>query len=244
MNPKLSLMYHSVMIGYIINLTIPRSGEVARAGYFSKYQKSSSEKVFGTIVVERVIDLLMLGLIFIITLFLQSDQDTFNQLRQANSEGNSPNWLVPLITSLVVLVLLLIAFVPKIRSKAVSFIKGVIEGGMTILKLNQKLAFILHTIFIWIAYIVMLWLTALSVPEMESISINAIFACFIAGTIAIGATPGGIGLYPIMVASVLINLYGYPSEVANSFGIIMWTTQTALMIILGLLSLFAIKKES
>ena len=244
MNPKLSLMYHSVMIGYIINLTIPRSGEVARAGYFSKYQKSSSEKVFGTIVVERVIDLLMLGLIFIITLFLQSDQDTFNQLRQANSEGNSPNWLVPLITSLVVLVLLLIAFVPKIRSKAVSFIKGVIEGGMTILKLKQKLAFILHTIFIWIAYIVMLWLTALSVPEMESISINAIFACFIAGTIAIGATPGGIGLYPIMVASVLINLYGYPSEVANSFGIIMWTTQTALMIILGLLSLFAIKKES
>ena len=244
LNPKLSLMYHSVMIGYIINLTIPRSGEVARAGYFSKYQKSSSEKVFGTIVVERVIDLLMLGLIFIITLFLQSDQDTFNQLRQANSEGNSPNWLVPLITSLVVLVLLLIAFVPKIRSKAVSFIKGVIEGGMTILKLKQKLAFILHTIFIWIAYIVMLWLTALSVPEMESISINAIFACFIAGTIAIGATPGGIGLYPIMVASVLINLYGYPSEVANSFGIIMWTTQTALMIILGLLSLFAIKKES
>ena len=90
----------------------------------------------------------------------------------------------------------------------------------------------------------MLWLTALSVPEMESISTNAIFACFIAGTIAIGATPGGIGLYPIMVASVLINLYGYPSEVANSFGIIMWTTQTALMIILGLLSLFAIKKES
>ena len=243
LHPKLSLMYHSVMIGYIINLTIPRSGEVARAGYFSKYQKSSSEKVFGTIVVERVIDLLMLGLIFIITLFLQSDQDTFNQLRQANSEGNSSNWLVPLITSLVVLVLLLIAFVPKIRVKAVSFIKGVIEGGLTILKLKQKLAFILHTIFIWIAYIVMLWLTALSVPEMESISINAIFACFIAGTIAIGATPGGIGLYPIMVASVLINLYGYPSEVANSFGIIMWTTQTAFMIILGLLSLFAIKKE-
>ena len=63
LNPKLSLMYHSVMIGYIINLTIPRSGEVARAGYFSKYQKSSSEKVFGTIVVERVIDLLMLGLV-------------------------------------------------------------------------------------------------------------------------------------------------------------------------------------
>ena len=79
---------------------------------------------------------------------------------------------------------------------------------------------------------------------MESTSINAIFACFIAGTIAIGATPGGIGLYPLMVASVLINLYDYPSEVANSFGIIMWSTQTAFMIILGLISLFAIKKRA
>jgi len=59
--PKLSLMYHSVMIGYIINLTIPRSGEVARAGYFSKYQKTSTDKIFGTIVVERVIDLVMFG---------------------------------------------------------------------------------------------------------------------------------------------------------------------------------------
>ena len=56
--PKLSLMYHSVMIGYIINLTIPRSGELARAGYFSRYQKTKSDQVFGTIVVERVVDLI------------------------------------------------------------------------------------------------------------------------------------------------------------------------------------------
>lgn len=242
LKPKLNLMYHSVMIGYIINLTIPRSGEVARAGYFSKYHTSSSEKVFGTIVVERVIDLIMLGLVFIIALFLQADRDTFNQLRQTSSPGNSPDWLVPLLVALVIIVIIFFVFVPKIRNNAISFIKGVIEGGMTILKLKQKLSFIIHTFFIWIAYIAMLWLTALSIPEMESTSINAIFACFIAGTIAIGATPGGIGLYPLMVASVLINLYEYPSEVANSFGIIMWSTQTAFMIILGLISLFAIKK--
>ena len=242
LKPKLNLMYHSVMIGYIINLTIPRSGEVARAGYFSKYHTSSSEKVFGTIVVERVIDLIMLGLVFIIALFLQADRDTFNQLRQTSSAGNSPDWLVPLLVALVIIVIIFFVFVPKIRNNAISFIKGVIEGGMTILKLKQKLSFIIHTFFIWIAYIAMLWLTALSIPEMESTSINAIFACFIAGTIAIGATPGGIGLYPLMVASVLINLYEYPSEVANSFGIIMWSTQTAFMIILGLISLFAIKK--
>lgn len=243
LKPKLSLMYHSVMIGYIINLTIPRSGEVARAGYFSKYQKSSSEKVFGTIVVERVVDLLMFGIVFFIALFLQTDQETFNQLRET---GNTemPKWVVPLLATLITFALAVIIFIPKIRKKLINFVKGVLEGCMTILKLKQKTAFILHTLFIWFAYILMLWLTALSIPSMEVTQINAIFACFVAGTIAIGATPGGIGLYPIMVASVLIKLYDYPSEVANSFGILMWSTQTAFMLVLGLVSLFAIKKEA
>ena len=90
----------------------------------------------------------------------------------------------------------------------------------------------------------MLFITALSMPQMQSIDVSALFACFIAGTIAVGATPGGIGLYPIMVASVLIQMYGYQQESANAFGIIMWTTQTLFLIILGLISLLAIKKES
>ena len=80
--PKLSLMYHSVMIGYVINLTIPRSGELARAGYFSKYQKASPDKIFGTIIVERVVDLLMFGLVFAIAVFLQVDEElSDDQLR-------------------------------------------------------------------------------------------------------------------------------------------------------------------
>ena len=84
----------------------------------------------------------------------------------------------------------------------------------------------------------MFWVTALAVPEMESISINAIFPCFIAGSIAIGATPGGIGLYPIMVAAVLIQMYGYQGEVAKSFSMLMWSTQTIFIVFLGILSLF------
>ena len=86
--PKLSLMYHSVMICYIINLTIPRSGELARAGYFSRYQKTSSDKVFGTIVVERVVDLIMFALVFLTAFILQSDQDAFQELRQMGSRIN------------------------------------------------------------------------------------------------------------------------------------------------------------
>ena len=84
----------------------------------------------------------------------------------------------------------------------------------------------------------------MALPDIENISINAVFACFVAGTIAIGATPGGIGLYPIMVASALIELYGYDGQVAKSFGMLMWSSQTIFMIFLGIISLVAIKKEN
>ena len=132
----------------------------------------------------------------------------------------------------------------KFRVKVLNFLKGIIQGTKAILRLKNKIGFLIHSFFIWFSYISMLWITAFALPDIENITINAIFACFIAGTIAIGATPGGIGLYPIMVASVLIELYGYDGQVAKSFGMLMWSTQTIFMILLGIISLIAIKKEN
>ena len=242
-NPKLSLMYHSVMIGYIINLTIPRSGELARAGYFSRYQKTKSDQVFGTIVVERVVDLIMFASIFLIAFFLQSDQDKFQELRQMGDSSSNP-LVLPIFLLIISVVSIIVISIKKIRDKAWNFLKGIYQGATTILKLKNKLAYILHTLFIWTAYVAMLWITAMALPDLQDININAIFACFIAGTIAIGATPGGIGLYPIMVASALTQLYGYDGQVAKSFGMLMWSSQTIFMVLLGVISLIAIKKEN
>ena len=241
--PKLSLMYHSVMIGYIINLTIPRSGELARAGYFSRYQKTKSDQVFGTIVVERVVDLIMFASVFLIAFFLQSDQDKFQELRQMGDSSSNP-LVFPIFLLIISVVSIIVISIKKIRDKAWNFLKGIYQGATTILKLKNKLAYILHTLFIWTAYVAMLWITAMALPDLKDININAIFACFIAGTIAIGATPGGIGLYPIMVASALTQLYGYDGQVAKSFGMLMWSSQTIFMVLLGVISLIAIKKEN
>jgi uncharacterized protein (TIRG00374 family) len=241
--PKLSLMYHSVMIGYIINLTIPRSGELARAGYFSRYQKTKSDQVFGTIVVERVVDLIMFASIFLIAFFLQSDQDKFQELRQMGDSSSNP-LVLPIFLLIISVVSIIVISIKKIRDKAWNFLKGIYQGATTILKLKNKLAYILHTLFIWTAYVAMLWITAIALPDLQDININAIFACFIAGTIAIGATPGGIGLYPIMVASALTQLYEYDGQVAKSFGMLMWSSQTIFMVLLGVISLIAIKKEN
>ena len=243
LKPKLSLMYHSVMIGYIINLTIPRSGELARAAYFSRYQKTKSDQIFGTIVIERVIDLMMFALVFFIAFLSQADQDKFNDLRQISNNSSNP-YLLPSLLILGIIFLSVLAGIKKVRVKVLSFLKGIIQGATAILRLKNKIGFLIHTFFIWICYISMLWVTALALPDIENITINAIFACFVAGTIAIGATPGGIGLYPIMVASALTELYGYDGQVAKSFGMLMWSTQTIFMILLGIISLIAIKKEN
>lgn len=243
-SPRLNIMYHSVMIGYVLNLTIPRSGELARAAYFSKYEKTSPDRIFGTIIVERVVDLLMFGLVFAIALYLQVDEDQFNTAISNKDESSSlPSWVLPVALGLFVVALLLVLVIEKLRNKAVKFIKGVIEGCLTILKLKQKVAYILHTLFIWIAYVAMFWVTALAIPEMELISVNALFACFVAGAIAIGITPGGIGLYPLMVSAVLENIYEFQGEIAKSFSMLMWSSQTLFIVVLGILSLLLIKDK-
>ena len=241
--PKLSVMYHSVMIGYIINLTIPRSGELARAAYFSKYENASSDKVFGTIVVERIIDLVMFGLVFFIAIWLQTDPEQFDQIKALAGSDGIPNWLIYLGIGLGLIFTLLVLVVEKLREKVIEFIKGIIEGCLSVLKLKNKLAFIFHTVFIWSAYVLMFWVTALALPEVNDLPLNATFACFVAGAIAVGATPGGIGLYPIMVAAVLFNLYGYDEGTAKSFSMLMWVVQTIFIVILGIISLLMIKKQ-
>lgn len=239
--PRLSTMYHSVMIGYIINLTIPRSGELARAVYFSKAENAKVDKVFGTIVVERIIDLLMLSLISFITLYLQSDQDTFQALT-SKEKSSFPQWVYIAVPIALLAGLITVFAIKKLRDKIIQIIKGLMEGLFTIIKLKQKTAYVFHTFFIWASYVAMFWVTALALPETSSLSLNAVFACFVAGAIAISATPGGIGLYPIMVSAVLIQMYGYDSDVAKSFSTLMWVAQTILVVTLGIISLFAIQR--
>ena len=235
--PNFWKMYHSVMIGYLINLTIPRSGEVARAGYYAKYEKEAKvDKVFGTIIVERIIDMIMLGLVLTITLYLQKDIEGFNAIRdKGNTELIIPNWAYWLIGGGALLIGVLIFKLPKLRKKTLDFIIGVLEGVKTIFKLKQRLAYIGHTLFIWACYIVMIWVCSFALPETANLNVNAVFASFVVGAIAISASPGGLGLYPWMVSLVLTDLYMI--ENASSFSMLAWSTLTLFTIIFGLISL-------
>ena len=236
--PKFWNMYHSVMIGYLINLTIPRSGEVARAGYYAKYEKDASfNKVFGTIIVERIIDMLMLGIVLLTTIYLQKDVEAFHAISESGKgESNIPTWLYFAVGGGIVVGVIVILAIEKLKLKVLELIKGIFEGIKTIIQLKQRASYIFHTLFIWACYLGMIWVCSFTLPETSNLSIPAVFAAFTVGGIAISATPGGIGLYPIMVSAVLVNLYGIQN--AESFSMLAWTFLTAFTILLGLASLF------
>jgi uncharacterized protein (TIRG00374 family) len=236
--PNFWKMYHSIMIGYVLNLTIPRSGELARAGYYSKYQRGAAvEKVFGTIIVERIVDLVMLGIVFGITAFLQKDLEAFNSIK--NSTGSDvADWLYYFLGGLVVVGAILFFSLKNLRDKVLKLLQGILEGIKTILQLKERLGYILHTFFIWVCYVGMIWVCSFALPSTSGLELGAVFAAFVVGAVAISATPGGIGLYPLLVATVLTDLYGI--ENAGSFSMLAWSALTLFTILFGILSLFVL----
>lgn len=233
--PKLSNNLLIVLISYFANLGIPRSGEFLRATALTTYEDVPFEKGFGTIVTERVIDLIMLLLIIALALLLQTDI----LLEFLNKNGvnlvGSATILVVGIIGLVVLVRLIkkskSAFVLKIKN----FLSGLLEGVSSILKMEKKWNFVFHTFLIWGCYIAMFWVIKYTVAETVDLTFSQLLVAFIAGAFAMSTTNGGIGAYPIVVTAALA-IFGISEVSGKAFGWIMWISQTLMVVVFGAIS--------
>ncbi len=224
----------AVFITYLANYGIPRSGEVLRAAVLTNYENVPFEKGFGTIIAERVADFVVLLGIIAITLFLQFDF-IYNILK----ELFQPTKLI--VAGLAALIVFAILFIyikrsnSKIALKIKQFLKGLIEGVLSIFKMKNKWAFIFHTLFIWGMYLLMFYITTFAVAELDNIPIGAVLIAFIAASFAIAITNGGVFVYPLAVGTAF-SLFGIPETPSIAFGWIIWSAQTFLIIILGSLS--------
>jgi len=223
----------AVLIGYFVNLAIPRAGEVSRASVMANYENIPFEKGFGTIVAERIADLIMMFLIIGVTLLIQ-----FDFILQLVKEKLDP---VKIIIGLAVCLIGGFFFYKYVRKstkgiglKIKKFIKSLVEGVTSIFRMKNKWPFIFHTVFIWAMYVLMFWAT---IPAIEGLQVpfGGILVGFIAGGFSIAATNGGIGLYPLAVAGAF-TLFGVPEEPSTAFGSVMWAAQTAMVILFGGLS--------
>ncbi|MCT4697681.1 lysylphosphatidylglycerol synthase transmembrane domain-containing protein [Tenacibaculum haliotis] len=220
----------AVLVAYLVNYAVPRAGEVSRAAVMTNYENIPFEKGFGTIVAERMADLIMMLSIIAITLFVQ-----FDFIYELLTKNFNPLKIVAILAALIVAGFIFSRYVKKARSgiglKIKNFISGLVEGVMSIFKMKNKWAFIFHTVFIWVMYVLMFWAT---IPAINGLNVplGGVLIGFIAGGFSIAATNGGIGLYPVAVAGALA-LFGIAEEPATAFGWIMWTAQTAMIIVFG-----------
>lgn len=233
--PKLANSFMAVYSAYLINFTIPRAGEIARATILSNYEEVPFEKGFGTIVSERIADLIMMLLIIGITLILQ-----FEFIVDFFISKFNPISVTIILVSLFVLLSLFFIILKKSNTtlayKIKNFINGLIEGALSIFKMKQKWLFLLHTVFIWVMYVAMFYITSFAIEDLNNLPIGAILIGFILASFSIAATNGGIGSFPeaVVIGFLLFNL---PEDPSRAFGWIMWSSQTIMIIVVGGLSL-------
>ena len=227
----------AVFSGYLINYTIPRAGDVARGTIAYKYEGIPLEKALGTIVAERAVDVLCISILIIIGLFINYELIS-EKLLDASSFIN----IKFLFLAGIILASILFFILRKqnntlpIISKLQEFFKGLYEGFMIIFKLENKWLFIFHSIFIWLMYVLMFLVTTKAIAELPDLSFSIILISFILASLTIMFTPGGIGAYPLAV-QLSFSWFGISSVSSLSFGWIMWTSQTLMIIIFGGLSL-------
>ena len=237
--PKLINSILCVLIAYLANMGIPRSGEVIRASFISNYEKIPFEKAFGSIVIERVIDVIMLFIIILIALILQ-----FETIWSFISNNNINFFKlilfgILLITFLIILFNIIKGSKSQLMIKFKLLISGFWEGVSSIKKMEKKVPFIFHTIFIWLMYLAMFYVIKWSIPGTFGLTIGMIIPVFVAGGLSIATTNGGVGIFPLSVALVL-SLFDISKDVGLAFGWIMWSSQTILIIVCGSFAFIAL----
>lgn len=231
----------SLMIGYLVNLAVPRGGEVSRCYNLYKLEKTPVEVSFGTVVVERMVDVICLLLLIAFSFFAewQKLKKFIDTLNFASGEGFSISpWMI--VVFLGVIVFAAAIFFLRKNKKLLKIIEGFKEGLLSIFKMQNKGLFIAYSLGIWLLYFLMSYLVIKAFPETEDLGFSAVLTLFAVGSIAMAAPlPGGAGSYHTLVPLALVMLYNLPQADAVAFVFIFHGWQTILMILMGVLSLIA-----
>lgn len=243
--------FFAVMNGYFANIAVPRLGEVTRCAVVSKYDKINFSKVLGTMVSERLVDVVMLLLITLAAVIFQSAE--IEKFLTNNPDfGNKLEILLsfPVIAGAIILgiiaMFLLIRIAKgkfnhiKILAKISTFINNFWIGVISLKQLNRPWLFIFHSVFIWVMYFLMMYVSFFAFAGFENLNILAALTLFVAGSFGMVApSPNGIGAYHFMIIQTLM-IYGISQNDAAGFALIIHGLQTFMLILLGLLSFILI----
>ncbi len=240
---RLSSSFLSLMVGYLINLIIPRGGEISRSYNLYKLDRIPVPESFGTVVIERIIDVICLILVIIISFLFESKKlfEFIGTLPLSSGNGNKLQLLLIAVLIIAICVLGLYWLFKrneKLKKKVKKLWASFVDGVLSVFKLERKGLFIFYSCFIWLLYFAMSYAVLKAFPATSGLGFNAVLSLFAIGAIAMAAPlPGGTGSYHVLVPQGLFFLYDIPLSDAVAFTFIFHGWQTALYILFGALSL-------
>ncbi len=250
-------VFSAVMIGYLANYAIPKLGEITRCTVLTRYEKIPFQEGFGTVITERIIDVLTLFVVLILTLIFQFDSFigiSKEYILTPLSIKLSSLAEKPMLLGTIIFVVIILAFFlfmkkswikNKVGGKLGGVLAGFLSGLKTISQLKNPYSFVFHSVFIWVMYYLGIYVCFFCFPETSHLGLKESLSILLCGTMGVIFTPGGLGAYHVIVRNVLTSL-GIGLTIATAYPWIVWGTSFLVIIIPGaicLLLLPIINKE-
>lgn len=246
-SPRLSNTFCAVMVGYLANFAFPRLGEVLKCTILSKYEKVPADKLVGTILVERAVDVLSFFIVIVISFLTQAKVVGAYAEEFFETYFLKQDKTVVAIKSLVVIAILTVAFFIirfiftkylhiKIVQQLKNIYHGIVEGLLSVKKMKNKWLFIFHSVLIWSCYITGTYVGFYAIKETSVLPMLSTFPVLAFGTVATMLTPGGIGSYPVLLMKAML-LYNVAEAFGYANGWLQWSAQFIIILVVGFICL-------
>lgn len=252
--PRFSTCFWSIILGYFASLGLPRMGEVVRAGAVAKYEKIPVEKVMGTVVIDRLMDFLCLGIIVALALIFEGET-VWNLLNNTQQGGSStPLWQKPIVKIAAILffggaiaawflrkAILALPFVQKLRG----ILTGFLDGLRSVMRLRNPLLFIAYSLGIWLMFYLQCLFNLWAFPPTAHLDAGAALMIFLLGTFGfVIPSPGGMGTFHFLCIMAL-GIYGISGADGFSYAnIAFFSVQIFYNILGGLLALAVLRHQN
>lgn len=246
--PSSRVSVYSIFVAYAANLVVPRVGEVSRCVILEQYEKVPFAQSLGTVVTERAIDTFMVLLLTVVAVLLQWPVFyRFVADAGLGLDGNSfftsmGGWIVVLL-SLVAIMLLAYLLLRKMAlwAKLKAFFSNFMNGLLSLKKVKNAWLYVLETVGIWFCYFMQFYLCFFCFSFSSNLSLLAGLLLFVAGSIAVVVpTPNGMGPWHFAIISIMV-LYGVSENNASVFALIVHSSQTLLVALLGVYALIMLQ---
>jgi uncharacterized protein (TIRG00374 family) len=236
--PKWYNSFFAVCVAYFMNLFIPKSGEVSRAVTLNQYENTPMEHGLGTIITERLIDLIFLALFF--SLAIAMNYSLLIGYISSVIPISKLLWTLLIFGGIILLFFLWVkGSKHSIALRLRQFIKGLIQGMLSIKKVSSPVVFIIESLLIWGLYVASFYAATFALVETTGIGWEVIIITFVVGSFTFAFTNSGIGYYPLAVAGVM-GLFGIAQPLGNAFGWLIWTANISSIIFFGLIALIGL----